>query len=178
MDGREVAHEHGRLREAENRAQDGQQRQEGHKLVPGDSGDGTDARDGEQRSDDSPKAQALLALRNGEQQRRQGHESEERLSEPGVDPDEGVVGEREGSAEDERPVEQHADERSPARTRQPEDGHHTREEPRREHEANACAPERVELTVAEPDADRVSACEHCAGDERRERGPFTRELHE
>ena len=49
--------------------------------------------------------QPLLALEDGEQQRRERHEGEQRLPEAGMDLDERVVREAECASEDERAVE-------------------------------------------------------------------------
>jgi hypothetical protein len=100
-------------------------------------------------------------------------EREQRLAEPGVDPDERIVGEREGAAELEDAVEERAGQRSPARQRQPQQRQQRDEQRGRQREAQARTPQRLELAVAEPDPDRVAAREDGARHERRERHPLT-----
>ena len=68
--------------------------------------------------------QALLALGDGEQQRRQWDEREDRLSEAGVDADERVVGEGERAPEQQRAEDQRSDESPPSRRRETHRRHH------------------------------------------------------
>jgi hypothetical protein len=119
-----------------------------------------------------------MPLQDCEQQGRERDEREKRLPETGVNADKRVVGEAERAAEDERAIEQHAQQRAVAREREPHDGHDGSEKASREQEAQPGAPQRIELTVADPHADGVSAREHSPDDERRERRAVPVELHE
>jgi hypothetical protein len=178
LDGRKMTGDDRRLRKAQHRAQHRQQRERRHRIASGDARDHADAGDGKEGADEGRKSQTLLALQDGEQQGRQRDEREQRLPEAGVNADERVVGEAERATKDERAVEQNAHERAAARERQPNDGHHGTEKAGREQETQPGAPQRIELTVADPHADGVSAREHGPSDEGRERRAFPVELHE
>jgi hypothetical protein len=86
------------------------------------------------------ESQTLLPLQDGEQQGRERDEREKRLPEAGVNADKRVVGEAERAAEDERAIEQHAQQRAVAREREPHDGHDDSEKASREKEAQPGAP--------------------------------------
>jgi hypothetical protein len=123
-------------------------------------------------------AQVFLTVGHGEQQRRQRHQRQQRLAEPGVYPDECVVGKGKRGAEVERAVHQRAGQRPAARQRLPQHHHGRHQHGRGEREPQARSPQRVELTVAEPDPDRVPTGQDGNGDEAGERDPRAVDGHE
>ena len=110
---RKAPHQHRRLREAEHRAQARDQGYQRHRFTLGQARDQRHADEREERPSDRGAVQALLALGDGEQQRRQWDEREDRLSEAGVDADERVVGEGERAPEQQRAEDQRSDESPP-----------------------------------------------------------------
>ena len=169
MHRRETAGEDGSLGKAQDGAEHRQKGEQRHRPAVRDPRDDGDARDREDGPQQGGEPQPLLAVEDGEQQRRERHEGEQRLPEAGMDLNERVVREAERAAKDERAVEQHAQQRSPSWKREPHDGHHCSEQARGEQETKPGTPERIELTIADPDADGVAARKQRPDDERRKR---------
>src|SRR4029450_1157566 len=172
-----AAHEHGALCEAEHGPEYREEREERHRLAIRDSGDRGDARDREQGAGDRARAEAFLALGNREEKRGERNEREQRLAEAGVDPNERVVRAAERSSEDYDPVQERTDERASTGKLQLEDRDHRPEQRSCEREPKPGAPEWVELSIAEPNADRVPAREHRLYEERCKRDSVAGELH-
>ena len=125
------------------------------------------AREGEEGSPERGQSQALLSLGSCEQERHERYEREQDLAEARVQLDERVVGERVRRAELKEAEDESAGECPSAGNRKPQRHHEDRKERRREREAQPRAPERIELAVREPDADRVAAGEDGARSRRR-----------
>src|SRR5215207_4151401 len=94
-----------------------------------------------------------------------------------MDPNERVVGKREGPSEVQCPIDDRAGKCLSSRNREPERRHDGEEQRRGEREAEAGSPQRRKLTVAEPDADAVAPREDRAGEECRERHALARGVH-
>jgi hypothetical protein len=177
VDGREPAHEHGGLREAERAAECGEQRQGRYRGHERRSRHHHDSGERDERSHDRSRAEALLPLEDREQERRERYDREEDLSKAGVDVDEGLVREAERSTEVERAEDERAGHRPSAWEREPQRGHCRRQHGGREGEPEACAPERRELPVAEPDTNGVPARKERSGDEGGKRRAFALRRH-
>jgi hypothetical protein len=158
-------------------AQDRQQGQHGHPALQRSPRDDGDPGRGEDGADGRHEPEAFEALRHREQQGREGDEGQDGLAEPGVDVDQRVVREREGDPEVEDAEEDRPGERSAARELQSADGHHGQQEQRGGTEPQGRAPQRVEFTIAEADADRVPAREDRGGQERGGRHAVRGTLH-
>jgi hypothetical protein len=140
MNRREPAYEHRRLSDAQRAAQCSEERQQRQRLPQRGArhqGDPYERHEGPRHSHD---AQTLLALKHGEQQRRERHQREEDRTEPGVQLDEGVIPEGEGPAYVEEPEQDRTGQRPSARQLQPQYRHRPYEHGRRQSKPQACSP--------------------------------------
>jgi hypothetical protein len=119
----------------------------------------------EQCADDRHGPQALLTLAHRQQQRRQRDQGQEGLAEPGMQPDQGVVGQGEGGAEVQGAVHQGTGQRPTMRKRQPPHGHDRQQQGGGQAEPETGTPQGGKLAVAEPDRDPIAASQHSAGQE-------------